>query len=126
MDGNLIDEQGNHQDILVARIRQAIADPAALRQALEEADIVPTLLTLAHLSGEDAFLEEARPHINGGWNFMVDMPGPLTENIRKRLVDVLGEIASGERQIAPPPLGDRLHLLMNIGVGLKMPAEYVP
>ena len=31
------------------------ADLAKERQALDEADIAPTLLTLAHLSGEDAF-----------------------------------------------------------------------
>ncbi len=126
MDGHLASLTAEHQDAVVDRIRAAVADPAALRAALEGADIAPTLLTLAHLSGEDAFLEEARPHIKGGWDFMVDMPADLSARIRDRFVAVLQEIASGGREIAPPPSGDRLQLLMDVGVGMKLPPEYVP
>lgn len=126
MDGNLAAPAANHEAALVARIRAAVADPEALAQALDEADIAPTLLTLAQLSGEDEFLEAARPYIKGGWNFMVDMPEDLARRIRARFVTVLQEIASGARTIAPPPDGARLHTLMNVGVGAEMPPEYVP
>lgn len=123
MDGALLSEDRSE---LVARIRRAVADPARLRAMLDDADIAPTLLTMAQMTGEDTFLEEARPYIKGGWNFMVDLPNDLAAAIRTRFVAALQEIASGAREIAPAPTGERLHRLMNVGVGLEMPPEYVP
>ncbi|MEL0014093.1 MAG: NAD(P)/FAD-dependent oxidoreductase [Rhodospirillales bacterium] len=111
--------------ILKDRIRAAAADPN-LETMLAEADISPTLLTLAHISGDDDFLDEARPYIEGGWSFMVHIPEELATRIRTRLAEVLREIASGNREVAPPPSGERLHRLMNVGVGMEMPSSYVP
>ena len=54
MDGALKNES---DAILKDRIRAAAADPN-LETMLAEADISPTLLTLAHISGDDDFLDE--------------------------------------------------------------------
>ena len=122
MDGML----GHASDAsLKERICIAAADPK-LEVMLAEADISPILLTLAHISGEDHFLEEARPYIEGGWSFMVHIPEEISNRIRTRLAKLLREIASGEREIAPPPSGERLHRLMNLGAGTEIPATYVP
>ena len=122
MDGML----GHASDAsLKERICIAAADPK-LEVMLAEADISPILLTLAHISGEDHFLEEARPYIEGGWSFMVHIPEEMSNRIRTRFAKLLREIASGEREIAPPPSGERLHRLMNLGAGTEIPASYVP
>jgi hypothetical protein len=41
----------------------ALGDAAQLRSAMEDADLVPLLLVLAHLGGDEAMLDAAAPHI---------------------------------------------------------------
>ncbi|ANY17710.1 flavin-containing monooxygenase [Bordetella pseudohinzii] len=103
----------------------ATRDEAALRAALEEADIVPAALVLVHLTGDLAILDEMTPHIQGGWNYMEKVPEPLRRRIRERLVAVLKEKAADPRLPALPP-PDVLHRIMSASVGAQMPPEYVP
>lgn len=103
----------------------ATRDEAALRAALEEADIVPAALVLVHLTGDLAILDEMRPHIQGGWNYMEKVPEPLRRRIRERLVSVLKEKAADPSLPALPP-PDVLHRIMSASVGAQMPPEYVP
>lgn len=107
-------------------VREAVRDEAALRAALEEADIAPTLMVLAQLSGEDGLLEEVAPHIQGPWSFMESVPPELKAKLRDRLVAVLKDYAATGR--APPadlPSG-RMQRLMSAGVGQNVPEDYIP
>ncbi len=103
----------------------ATRDEAALRAALEEADIVPAALVLVHLTGDLAILDEMTPHIQGGWNYMEKVPEPLRRRIRERLVSVLKEKAADPSLPALPP-PDVLRRIMSASVGAQMPSEYVP
>jgi hypothetical protein len=56
------------------QLNHTLGDATHLRAAIDEADIVPLLLVLAHLSGDEAILDEAAPYIHGAWNFMHTVP----------------------------------------------------
>jgi 4-hydroxyacetophenone monooxygenase len=71
------------------QLNQRMGDAAQLRAAMEDADIVPLLLVLAHLGRDGAMLDEAVPDIHGGWNFMHTLPAALQATIRDRLPTVL-------------------------------------
>lgn len=103
----------------------AVRDEAALRAALADADISPTLMVLAYLSGDTQLMERAAPHIEGGWNYMERVPAALKEEVREQLVQVLKQYARGERSL--PEIGeDSLRRMMGLSVGAQVPAEYVP
>jgi 4-hydroxyacetophenone monooxygenase len=104
----------------------ATRDEAALRAALAEADIAPTLMVLAHLSGDMAILDEVAPHIHGAWSFLEKVPEELKQKLHDRLVEVLKEYAANGRM--PPrslPAGV-LQRIMSAGAGQHVPEEYVP
>ena len=104
----------------------AVRDEAALRSALVDADIGPMAMTLAHLSGDMALLDEVAPHIQGGWNYMQTVPEPLKQKVRDALVEVLkGYAASGRTPQEVLPTGTLVHI-MSGGVGQPIPPEYVP
>ena len=66
-----------------------VADPAMLDLALEGGDIAPLLMVLVHLTGEEHWLDEVAPHINGPWNFQETVPDELKARVRARLREVL-------------------------------------
>ena len=68
---------------------EAVADEAILRSSLEAADIVASLLVLAHISGDLSILDEAKPFIHGAWNYQEQLPDELKRKIRDRLVATL-------------------------------------
>jgi len=86
--------------------RLACLDESRLRQALDGADIVPLMLSLVHLTGDERWLEEAAPHIKGGWSYLADLPDQLQRRIRDELVRTLQGIASG--QLKPARISDGL------------------
>ncbi len=104
--------------------RRAVADEAALRAALAEADIVPQLLVHAQLSGESDLLERARPHIQGAWSFMNDIPPPLAAEVRGRLVATLKRLAAGQAA-APATSRAKFARMMSVGIGQLIPEDYV-
>src|SRR5690606_17743379 len=105
---------------------RAVADPVALRGALETADVVPGLMVLAHLSGDLDLLDEAAPYIDGPWDFQVRIPDPLKARIRDRLVQVVLELHASKKPIDPALPPATLQRIMSAGVAQEVPAEYVP
>ncbi len=107
------------------RIRQAVQDEARLRQAVREADIVPLLLVLTQLTGDDTLLRAAAPHIKGAWSFQQDVPELLQDEIRKQLITAL-EAAAGGTLTVPPLNSETMRQWMSLGAGSEVSAEYVP
>ncbi|ETR78569.1 monooxygenase [Afipia sp. P52-10] len=110
-----------------ARIREqakaACADVDRLRRALDGADIVPLMMSLVHLTGDPRWIEEAAPHIKGGWSFLADLPEALQQRIRQALVEALQALASGRAE--PVTISDDLLTrMMHASVGVAVPAEY--
>lgn len=103
----------------------AISDEAVLRDALAEADIVPAALVLVHLTGDLSVLDEMAPYLQGGWNYMEQVPGTLRRQVRDRLVQALKQKALNPT-LPPLPRADVLQRIMSASVGAPVPAEYVP
>ena len=107
----------------VEQARLACINESKLRQALDGADIVPLMLSLVHLTGDARWLDEAAPHIKGGWSYLADLPDDLQRRIRDELIKVLQRIASGQQKPAQIS-DDLLNRMMHISVGVTVPAEY--
>ena len=103
----------------------AVYDERALRAALQEADIVPTLLVLVQLTGDMNILHEAAPFIKGAWSFQEEIPEQLKEKIRDRLVETLMSHTGVELNLTPPD-EDILRQMMSVAVGEPVPSAYVP
>lgn len=100
-------------------------DEATLRWALAEADIVPALLVLTHLTQDFSLLDEAAPHIKGAWSFLESVPADLKARIRDRLVDVL--MSAPEAAGSQDPLSDGdIQRMMSAAVGQHVSSEYIP
>ncbi len=107
----------------IEQARLACINESKLRQALDGADIVPLMLSLVHLTGDARWLDEAAPHIKGGWSYLADLPDDLQRRIRDELIKVLQRIASGQQKPAQIS-DDLLNRMMHISVGVTVPAEY--
>lgn len=108
---------------VIEQAKAACADEGRLRQALDGADIVPLLMSLVHLTGDPRWLDEAAPHIKGGWSFLADLPDDLQRRIRAKLVETLSKLARGGAQ--PAQISDELLTrMMHSSVGVAVPAEY--
>jgi hypothetical protein len=87
-------------------IHALAADEQLLDLALEGADISPLLMVLVHLTGEEHWLDEVAPHINGPWNFQETVPEELKQRLRARMKSVLLDFAArGTALPAEPPAG---------------------
>lgn len=104
----------------------AVADEALLRSSLEDADIVTSLLVLAHLSGDTSILDEAAPFIQGAWNYLEKIPEGLKSKIRDRLVETLKELAQSGRPLERGLPDAILKKIMTVGAGQEIPDEYLP
>lgn len=108
---------------IIEQAKAACADEGRLRQALDNADIVPLMMSLVHLTGDARWLEEAAPFIKGGWSFMANLPDELQRRIRTALVDTLQWLASGRLQ--PAQVSEELLTrMMHSSVGVEVPSEY--
>src|SRR5262249_30710738 len=103
-----------------------ITDEAELDLALEGADIAPLLMVLVHLTGERQWLIEVGPHIHGPWNFQAAVPEALKQRVRRRMKEVLRDIAAGNRALPAQPPPGLLHEMLCAGVGGPVPEEYIP
>ena len=90
----------------IEQARLACINESKLRAALEGAEIVPLMLSLVHLTGDAHWLDEAAPHIKGGWSYQADLPDDLQRRIRDALVEVLQRMALG--QFKPVQISDDL------------------
>src|ERR1700722_10405538 len=102
------------------------ADDALLDMALQGADIAPLLMVLVHLTGEEHWLDEVAPHINGPWNFQETVPEDLKQRLRARLKAVLLEFAARGTELPAQPPPALLRKMLAAGVGGPVPEEYLP
>ena len=109
-----------------AQVREAVRDEAALRAALDDADIAPQLMVLVQLTGDLAILDEVAPHIHGAWSFLESVPPDLKQKVRDRLVEALQDCAVLDRPAPPLPPAETLQRMMSGGVGQTVPEEYIP
>ncbi|MDB5511918.1 MAG: hypothetical protein JWR08_1401 [Enterovirga sp.] len=106
------------------QVRAATSDPAALRAALAEADIVPLLMSLTQITGRTDLLDQAQPYIKGAWNFLQEIPESLQADIRAALAHALEEAAAAGRQIPVDPGTDTFERMMEVAVGQPVPESY--
>ncbi len=104
----------------------AVQDETALRAALADADIAPTLMVLAQLTGDLDIMEEVAPYIHGAWSFMEAVPEALKQKVRDRLVTALKDHAASGREPPTDIPADTLQRMMSAGVGQTVPTDYIP
>jgi 4-hydroxyacetophenone monooxygenase len=111
----------NHITRMGSDLHTLAADESLLDLALEGADVAPLLMVLVHLSGEEHWLDEVAPHINGPWNFQESVPEELKQRLRARTKAVLLDFAArGTPLPAEPPPG-LLRKMLSSGVGGPVP-----
>lgn len=115
-----------NREAMNERFKHAVADEAALRTALADADISPALMVLAQLTGETMLLDEARPHIQGGWDYQQLVPQELRQKVHDRLVAVLKEYAASGRTPPTALPSAQFQRIMSSGAGSHVPDEYMP
>ena len=103
-----------------------VADESTLDLALDGADIAPLLMVLVHLSGEEQWLDEVAPHINGPWNFQESVPDDLNRRVRARTKQVLRDFVASGRPLPTEPPPGLLRKMLASGVGGPVPEEYIP
>ena len=94
--------------------------------AVDGADIAPLLMVLVHLTGEEHWLDEVAPHINGPWNFQETVPEALKDRVRARMKDVLRDFAASNRSLPAEPPPGLLRKMLSSGAGGPVPEEYIP
>lgn len=108
---------------IIEQCRLAVADEQQLDKALGAADAAPLLLSLVHLTGDAAWLDQAAPFIKGGWAFQQSIPEEMGSAIRNALRQVLVDVAA-EKFVPQPASKELLTRMMNVSVGQTVPPEY--
>lgn len=98
----------------------------SLRAILEEGDIATLTAVLVQLTGDTEILDLVRPHVHGPWNYSVQVPEPLANQIRDRLAGVLIAHARSGAEEAHEVSSDALRQIMGMCVGEEVPDEYIP
>ncbi|WP_234807677.1 flavin-containing monooxygenase [Mycolicibacterium bacteremicum] len=98
-----------------------------LSDLLRSANIPTLLATLAHLTGEDRWIQppytpthrrDIDDHDDGG------LPEEIVQEIRNGAFAVLTELRDGVRTPAPEPTPERLVQILSVSVGEPLPADY--
>jgi 4-hydroxyacetophenone monooxygenase len=100
-------------------------DPEQLRQALKSADAATLMLVLVQLTGDDHWLDLAKPHIRGPMSYHETMPEALRDEIRTTLFNVLIDLAQSGRPVPPIPGGALLTKMMTTAAGEAVSDDYV-
>ncbi len=100
-----------------------IRDTAMLRRAIDESMPQLPLMVLAQLTGDEALLDRAAPHVKPMWNGPTVFPPELDREIRDRLFEVL---ASGAAAEAPQVSEAFLKKMMSVCVGEPVADEFIP
>ena len=109
-----------------SQVRCAAADRTALKSALAEAHIVPLLMSLVQLTGKTEYLDRARPHISGAWDFLQAIPADLQATIRADLADTIANAAEQGRQIPNEPPEELFRRMVEVAAGQSVPDIYLP
>lgn len=99
------------------------ADANLIRQALDEADIVPLAMSLVQITGDRSWLDRIAPHIRGAWDYMQSVPDALAAEIRAALAAAIRE--GGDARLAHPDEAT-LQRMLGVAVGAQVSAEYIP
>lgn len=98
-----------------------------LRTALGSANIPTLLLVLAHLTGDDRWLQDPycptrtvalNDNDTGG------LPEERQAEIRDAALGVLAEIRDGHRTLPEPPADERIVDMLSVSLGERVPPEY--
>jgi len=108
----------------------APSDQAALRAALQQADIRVLLMSLVHITGETEWLDRVEPFIQA--QFMggaknpqgtgASIPDELKQQIRERMLEVI----LANPHPADPPTPQQMQRMMSICVGEPVGDEFLP
>ena len=104
---------------------EAIWDRGALRRALEGADPATLLLSLVQLTGEQHWLEAAKPHIRGPMNYQEFMPEELRGSVRDRLCEAMIERQRVGASADRAPDDRLLAEMMSVATGDEVASDYV-
>ncbi len=103
--------------------QSAVADEAALHEAVGQAQFMPMMLAHAQLAGDRSLLQEAMPFIQGGWMHMEKVPEELRQRVRKALISTLKLVASGD--LHPRPMtAHEIAVLLGMAVNHLIPNDY--
>jgi len=99
-------------------------DRAALRAALEAANVPTLLMVHTQLTHDEGFLEKFAPHLHSPFSRQADdVPPHLEEELRERMFALL----TGDSPIPSRPLPRELmQRMMSVGVGEPVDDEFVP
>ncbi len=101
-----------------------VADEERLRRALAESDIATLAMVYVQLTGERGLLRQVAPCVRGPWDYAVNMPEDLQDDIRERLIATLQDFAASGRALPPPPDPEVLQEMMSACVGAEVPGDY--
>ncbi|MCP1470285.1 4-hydroxyacetophenone monooxygenase [Sphingobium sp. OAS761] len=100
-----------------------ITDGAALRAALQQADIPTLLMVYTQISGDETLLDPFRPHIKP---FMQGGSAGIPEDLKADMRDRLFELLTREAPAAIPIESGRMRRMMDVYTGEHVADEFVP
>jgi len=115
----------NNQFTLVDDVHRQlpIKQHKQLRAVIAALDVPTALMTLIHLTRDEAFLDRFQPHLRSPMEVPSEIPAQLDAELRARLFDVL----TSDAPIHTEPLSKNLFMKMaSIGVGEPVTEEFVP
>src|SRR6185369_12959648 len=115
----------NNQFTLVDDVHRQlpIKQHEQLRAVIAALDVPTALMTLIHLTRDEAFLDRFQPHLRSPMEGPSEIPPQLDAELRARLFDVL----TSDAPIHTEPLSNNLFMKMaSIGVGEPVTEEFVP
>src|SRR5579862_9484324 len=118
-------DRGKPEPIMPTTRAEAIWDRGALRRALEGADPATLLLSLVQLTGEQHWLEAAKPHIRGPMNYQEFMPEELRGSVRDRLCEAMIERQRVGASADRAPDDRLLAEMMSVATGDEVASDYV-
>lgn len=96
-----------------------------LRAALSGGDTITLLLCYVQISGDLAFMERFAPFVHGPWDYMVEVPQELRDELEQRMLPAL----ESYWQAGTPPATELdaavFQAMMNIATGEQVPENYM-
>jgi 4-hydroxyacetophenone monooxygenase len=99
-------------------------DAREIAAMLSDADIVPLLMSLVQMRGDERLLDESASFISGTWNFQESIPDNLRTAIIDRVAALLAKDGSTARKARLPR--ERIHRLIETATGAPVADEFIP
>lgn len=110
-------------DIAENKAEERLSAPE-IAALIADADVVPLLMSLVQMTGDESLLDQAAPHISGAWNYQQSIPENLQGEIVARIAALLA--APGGAAPAPRLAPERLRRLLEVAVGGPIADEFLP